>query len=340
MELPCLFKRFQSIYEEMNLNHYNQCNSSMTYVHQSSRWIEEPVLGACCCNSLCTFYRFLLLWLLPRHEWLVSVVLVTAWCKGGWETNKKRKSFAITPSLPDCRTAGCQSDSASRANGWAFSASHTSNLISLCAPVKTVKGLMHLLIGTAAMCVCVCVCVSEWLGLTPHGEWVRATLSHVCRRWTFKACMETVKRTYWLQALTLCTPWLPIFHPPWDIVVALCVCVCVFTGGAPQPHQHHHRWPSWVTRVMCAYTQAQGGWTPALTRVTLGGSEEEKSECIQHHGQRQRGTWFAFRLRETNPLRLEMTLPNVTVDRLRSVFKHYMVVVVFFPPPGHPSPTA
>lgn len=84
---------------------------------------------------------------------------------------------------------------------------------------------------------------------------------------------------------------------------------------------------------MCAYTQAQGGWTPALTRVTLGGSEEEKSECIQHHGQRQRGTWFAFRLREMNPLRLEMMLPNVTVDRLRSVFKHYMVVVVFVATP-------
>lgn len=87
---------------------------------------------------------------------------------------------------------------------------------------------------------------------------------------------------------------------------------------------------------MCAYTQAQGGWTPALTRVTLGGSEEEKSECIQHHGQRQRGTWFAFCLWETNPLRLEMTLPNVTVDRLCSVFKHYMVVVVFVAPPPHP----
>lgn len=85
------------------------------------------------------------------------------------------------------------------------------------------------------MCVCVCVCVSEWLGLTPRGERVRATLSHVCRRWTFKACMETVKRTYWLQALTLCTQWLPIFHPPWDIVVALCVCLCVYRWCPPAP---------------------------------------------------------------------------------------------------------
>lgn len=53
-----------------------------------------------------------------------------------------------------------------------------------------------------------CLCERSW-----HlSEWVMAMLLYVFCQETFKAYIETVKRTYWLQALTLCTQWLPIFH--------------------------------------------------------------------------------------------------------------------------------
>lgn len=58
--------------------------------------------------------------------------------------------FVITVSLVDCHTAGCQSDSIFFCAQTAC-ASHAPNLISLRAPMKTVKGLMYLLIGNAGV---------------------------------------------------------------------------------------------------------------------------------------------------------------------------------------------
>ncbi len=68
---------------------------------------------------------------------------------------------------------------------------------------KTVEGLMHAFDREGR-----CLCEWSW-----HlSEWVMAMLLYVFCQETFKAYTETVKRTYWLQAVTRCTRWLPIFH--------------------------------------------------------------------------------------------------------------------------------
>lgn len=68
---------------------------------------------------------------------------------------------------------------------------------------QILEGLMYAFDGESR-------CLSEW---SWHlSEWVMAMLLYVFCQETFKAYIETVKRTYWLQALTLCTQWLPIFH--------------------------------------------------------------------------------------------------------------------------------
>lgn len=82
-------------------------------------------------------------------------------------------------------------------------ASHTPNHIGCYVPMKIVEGLMYVFDRNGQ-----CQCEWSW-----HlSEWVRAVLLYVFCQVTFKAYIETVKRTYWLQPPTLCTQRLPIIQ--------------------------------------------------------------------------------------------------------------------------------
>lgn len=97
-------------------------------------------------------------------------------------------------------------------------------------------------------------------------EWVMALLLYVFSQRTFKAVIETVKGTYWLQPLTRYTQWLPIFHLS-ETLWSLCA-----GGGCSSRCSDSLEW-----HCQCVlYAQAQGRWTQSDWQSDTG--QREKRE--------------------------------------------------------------
>lgn len=161
----------------------------------------------------------------------------------------------ITVSLLDCHTAGCQSDSIFLCtNGLCFPHTQSHH------PPHSYEDSQRLDVSLDRKRWCV-------NGADTSPEWVMAMLLYVFCGWTFKAHIETVKRTYWLQPLTRWARWLPIFHPPWDIIAAVCSRRCGWGGAALTVFE----WQGWC---VCLHTSPRRMDT-SRDRVTQGGGWKE-----------------------------------------------------------------